>query len=331
MTDDKTLKFVVAEEFANCRIDKFLAEELHKTRPEITRSKIQNLIGENLVSDEQNQTIDSAAYKVKLGQKIYLKLPDFKESHLEAKDISFEIIFEDDDLLVINKPAGLTVHPGAGNQQDTLVNGLLFTHGDKLSNISGEQRPGIVHRLDKDTSGLMLVAKNDLTHQLLAQKLQEREIKRNYLAFIYGVMPKPFGSIRKNIIRSRVNRLKMNIARTSGREAITHFETKKIFGEGFASLVECKLETGRTHQIRVHFESEKHSLIGDQTYNSSRKNAPKGLDKKIENFVQKFPRQALHSYKISFIHPRTEQEMLFEIPLPDDLKELQQMLESESK
>jgi 23S rRNA pseudouridine1911/1915/1917 synthase len=331
MTGDKILKFIVGEEFANCRIDKFLAEELHKTRPEITRTKIQNFIGEDLVLDEQNRPISSPSHKIKFGQKIYLKLPEIKESHLAAKEISFEIVFEDDDLLVINKPPGLTVHPGAGNHQDTLVNGLLFTHGGKLSNVSGDLRPGIVHRLDKDTSGLMLVAKNDLTHQILAQKLQEREIKRTYLAFIYGAMPKSFGSIRKNIVRSRVNRLKMNVARLAGRSAITHFETKKVFCGGFVSLVECRLETGRTHQIRVHFESEKHSLIGDQTYNSSRKNAPKGLDKKIENFVQNFPRQALHSYQISFIHPRTEQEMSFEIPLPDDLKELQQALESESE
>ncbi|HLD76593.1 MAG TPA: RluA family pseudouridine synthase, partial [Rickettsiales bacterium] len=234
-------------------------------------------------------------------------------------------IYEDDDLLVINKPAGLTVHPGAGNHNDTLVNALLFTHKNNLSSINGEFRPGIVHRLDKDTSGLMLVAKNDFTHNILSKDLQERKIKRSYLSFIYGVLEPKKGIVNKNIMRSRNNRLKMittkNIA--NSRNAVTHYETLQIFLDGFISLVECKLDTGRTHQIRVHMESLKHSLIGDQLYNSCKKTAPKNLDENTKNFIANFPRQALHSYKIEFLHPRSKKEMLFKTKLPKDLEGLQ--------
>ncbi len=321
-------EFIVEETDSGLRLDKFLAEKFLPIKPEITRSKIQNLIEEKLVCDKQNQAISSASQKIKTGQVFFITLPKPKPSHLEAKEIPFEIIFEDDDLLVINKPAGLTVHPGAGNQQNTLVNALLFTHQNKLSSINGEFRPGIVHRLDKDTSGLMLVAKNDFTHQILSEKLKNRELKRSYLAFIYGKLDPKKGTIDKNIVRSRINRLKMTISRLSGRSAITHYDTKEFFLDGFASLVECRLETGRTHQIRLHLESVKHSLIGDQVYNSCKKNPPKDLDEKSKNFISNFPRQALHSYQITFNHPRSNKEMSFEIGLPDDLKHLQKILES---
>lgn len=319
-------KFVVEGDDCGIRLDKFLTEKFLSLKPEITRSKIQKLIEEKMVFDEKNQALTNAAYKTKLEQKIFVTLPDAKASHLLPKEIPFEIIFEDDDLLVINKPAGLTVHPGSGNSNDTLVNALLFTHQNKLSSINGEFRPGIVHRLDKDTSGLMLVAKNDWTHQILSENLKNREIKRSYLAFVYGRLQPKFGMVNKNIVRSRVNRLKMRVAKTLGREAITNYETKEIFLDGFVSLVECRLQTGRTHQIRVHLESEKHSLVGDQLYNSAKKNPPKTLDEKVKKIISEFPRQALHSYKISFLHPRTNKEMSFEIGFPDDLKELKKIL-----
>ncbi len=322
----KKFEFIVCQTEKNLRLDKFLTLKFLAIKPEITRSKIQNLIDERLIYDESNQAIKNSSQKTKLDQKITVLIPDAKPMNLSAKQIDFEIIFEDEDLLVINKPAGLTVHPGAGNSDDTLVNALLFTHQNKLSSINGEFRPGIVHRLDKDTSGLMLVAKNDFTHQILSQKLKDREIKRSYLAFIYGVVTPNVGIIDKNIVRSRLNRLKMVVAKTLGRNAITNYETKKIFADGFASLVECRLQTGRTHQIRVHFESIKHSLIGDRLYNSAKKNPKKELDEKLKEFVKSFPRQALHSYKISFLHPRSNKEMNFEIDLPDDLKKLEKIL-----
>jgi 23S rRNA pseudouridine1911/1915/1917 synthase len=319
-------EFIVGENEGGVRLDKFLTERFLLQNPEITRSKIQNFIAEKLVLNEENQPFSAASQKVKIGQKILVLIPLPKISHLQAKEIAFEIIFEDEDLLVINKPAGLTVHPGAGNHDDTLVNALLFTHQNKLSQINGEFRPGIVHRLDKDTSGLMLVAKNDFTHHKLSQKLKDREVKRSYQAFVYGQLTPTFGTINKNIVRSKTNRLKMAISRLAGRSAITHYETKEIFLDGFVSLLECRLETGRTHQIRVHLESVKHSLVGDQLYNSCKKNPPKNLADEAKEFIQNFPRQALHSYRISFSHPRSEEEMSFEIDLPDDLKLLKKWL-----
>lgn len=319
-------EFEVLENEGGVRLDKFLTEKFLMIKPEINRSKIHHLIDESLVLNKQNQPLKTASQKTKLGDKFFITLPAPRASHLSAKEIPFEIVFEDSDLLVINKPAGLTVHPGTGNQDDTLVNALLFTHQNKLSSINGEFRPGIVHRLDKDTSGLMLVAKNDFTHQILSQKLQDRDIKRSYLAFIYGAMDPAYGMINKNIIRSRLNRLKMSISRTLGRNAVTHYETKEVFLDGFISLIECRLDTGRTHQIRVHLEHCKHSLVGDQLYNSCKKTAPKDLNEKVKNFIANFPRQALHSYKIAFLHPRDQKEMSFEIELPDDLKELKKNL-----
>ncbi len=319
-------EFEVIENEDGIRLDKFLTEKFLAIKPEVTRSKIQHLIDDSLVLNEKKQPIKTASQKTKLGEKFFITLPDPKPSHLQAKEIPFEIVFEDDDLLVINKPAGLTVHPGTGNQDDTLVNALLFTHQNKLSSINGEFRPGIVHRLDKDTSGLMLVAKNDFTHQILSQKLRDRDIKRTYLAFVYGALDPAFGMINKNIVRSRINRLKMSISRTLGRNAVTHYETKEQFLDGFISLIECRLDTGRTHQIRVHLESVKHSLVGDQLYNSCKKTAPRDLNAKTKNFIANFPRQALHSYKIAFLHPRSKKEMSFEIALPDDLANLKNIL-----
>lgn len=321
-------EFEVLENEDGIRLDKFLTEKFLALKPEINRTKIQHLVEMQMVTDEKGKPVKATSNKTKLGQKFSVTTLDPRPSHLEARNIPFEIVFEDDDLIVVNKPYGLTVHPGAGNQTNTLVNGLLFTHKNKLSSVSGEFRPGIVHRLDKDTSGLMLVAKNDFTHQILSQKLKDRDIKRSYLAFIYGAITPPRGLIDKNIVRSRTNRLKMTISRTLGRQAITNYETKEIFLDGFASLIECKLQTGRTHQIRVHLESIKHSLIGDKLYNSCKKTIPLKTSPAAQSFIKTLARQALHSYKISFMHPRSNEEMSFEIDLPQDLKTLQNFLQN---
>ncbi len=315
-------EFIVEKNDVAKRIDKFLVDKFLSLKSEINRSKIQKLIEEKNIRNADNTPIEAASQKTKLNQKILVFIEYKKDFSISAKEIAFEIIYEDDDLLVINKPAGLTVHPGAGNHDDTLVNALLFSHKDKLSSIGGHARPGIVHRLDKDTSGLMLVAKNDFSHQILSKNLQERSIKRSYLAFIYGCINPARGVINKNIARSRANRLKMAISKGLGRVAITNYQTLEIFCDGYASLLECNLDTGRTHQIRVHLESEKHSLIGDQLYNRCKKTASKDLDLTIKNLVESFSRQALHSYKISFEHPRSKEEMSFEIDLPSDLQEL---------
>jgi len=320
--------FKITQDHAGTRIDKYLATEFMSLKPEITRSKIQNLIAENYVKNFNDKIINTDSYKLKINDEISVEIPDNKPSDLIAKKIDFEIIYQDKHLIIINKPFGLTVHPGAGNNEDTLVNGLLYKFASELSSIAGSSRLGIVHRLDKDTSGLMIIAKDDLTHQLLSKMLKDRDIHRSYLALIYGVMDPKKGVIRKNIIRSRKNRLKMAIVKNIGREAITNYETKEIFMEGFASLVECNLQTGRTHQIRLHLESMKHSVMGDQLYNSCKKMLPKNANPKLQKFLQDFQRQALHSYKINFIHPITNEELSFEIPLPTDILELYNLLKN---
>ena len=309
-------------EFGNQRLDKFLTDKFRLTNPEITRSKIQNLIKDGLIEDQNGKKITDNSCKIKSGEIIIVKVLDPKPSHLIAKKIDFEIIFEDEDLLVINKPAGLTVHPGAGNCENTLVNALLYSHQDNLSKINGNFRPGIIHRLDKNTSGLMLVAKNDLSHQILSNQIKERIVKRSYLAFIYGKIEPAFGKINKNITRSRVNRLKMMVSRSNGKSAITNYSTKAVFLDGLVSLVECRLETGRTHQIRVHMASSGHGLVGDTEYCNNRRAMPDSINQATQEFIKNFPRQALHSYKIAFLHPQSNQEMNFEIELPNDLKEL---------
>jgi 23S rRNA pseudouridine1911/1915/1917 synthase len=324
--DVRNFEFIVEEIDAGQRIDKFLAEKFLAIKPEITRNKIQNLITEKKILNQEKNPINSSSYKVKIDDKFFVELLKAKASHLEAKEIDFEIIFEDEDLLIVNKPSGLTVHPGAGNQDNTLVNALLFTHKDSLSKVGGEFRLGIVHRLDKDTSGLMIVAKNDFTHYELSKKLKNRDIRRSYLAFIFGVIDPQKGRIESYLDRCKHNRLKMRTTNHLGRIAITNYQTKKIFCDGFASLVECKLETGRTHQIRVHLESKKHSIIGDQLYNSCKKNFPNSFNEETKNFIKSLNRQALHSYHIEFLHPRSGKEISFSIPLSQDLQKLENLL-----
>ena len=304
------------------RLDKFLAVQLVKTQPEISRSRIKTLIEEGKVSNAALQKpITDCSYKVKGDEEFVINIPEPKICDVLPKEIDFEIVFEDENMLVINKPAGLTTHPGNGNQEDTLVNALLFYLGDNLSSINGVMRPGIVHRLDKDTSGLMVVAKNDIAHKELSQQIQDRVLERNYLAVCFGV-PKPFsGVINKNIGRSKVNRLKMIVVKSGGKKAVTNYEVKKLYCESALSLVECKLDTGRTHQIRVHMTAIGHALVGDQTYGSRKKSLSK-VDPQIREFVNNFPRQALHSYKIAFFHPISGEEMEFEIDLPNDMKQL---------
>lgn len=312
------------EENKKQRLDKFLSEEIAKLKPEISRKRIQDLINSGNVLGN-NSIIDSCDYKIRGNENFIIKIPAAKTSNISAKNIPFEIVFEDENMLVINKPAGLTTHPGNGNSENTLVNALLFYCGNNLSGIGGVMRPGIVHRLDKDTSGLMVVAKNDLAHQELSRQIEDRSLKRNYLAICYGT-PKPLkGVINKNIGRSKINRLKMAIMRSGGRTAITHYEVKEIYLDGKLSLVECKLDTGRTHQIRVHLTSLGHSIIGDQTYGNTKKALGK-IDENLRDFITNFPRQALHSYKINFLHPVSKKEMEFEIGLPYDLMTLKQKI-----
>tara|TARA_Y100000590_G_C15653910_1_gene989873 strand:- start:507 stop:1244 length:738 start_codon:yes stop_codon:yes gene_type:complete len=240
---------------------------------------------------------------------------------------NIKILHEDKDLIVIDKPSGLTVHPGAGQKDGTLANFLQKKYENNLSNISGKDRPGIVHRLDKDTSGLLIVAKNNKTHKLLVEKFEKREIDRFYLAIVWGLLNKASGNFEMNIGRNPKNRKKFSTFESGGKKAITSYKVKKIFSN-VASLVKCKLLTGRTHQIRVHFSSSGNSLIGDKKYGKKKIKLIRNVDKNIKNYLISFKRQALHAYFLSFIHPIKNNRITIKSKLPSDFNNLVENLKS---
>jgi 23S rRNA pseudouridine1911/1915/1917 synthase len=302
------------------RTDKFLSKSL----PDLTRTRIQQLLelGHILIDGKPAK---SPSKKVQEDQLFEITIPPSVEATPEPEDIPLNIIYEDNDVVVINKPAGMVVHPAPGNPNKTLVNALLAHCGESLSGINGVKRPGIVHRLDKGTSGLIVVAKNDIAHQALSQMLTDRSMSRIYQAVVWGVPLSSEGTIEGNIGRSPKNRKKMALVSKGGKEAITHYKTLKAYGL-LASLVKCRLETGRTHQIRVHMTSLGHSLMGDPTYGRK----PKKLPEELNHFLLiewLKDRTALHAYQLKFIHPRTGKEMLFECPLPGDIRALLDVLE----
>lgn len=303
---------------ANQRVDKFIAESL----PDFSRSKIQNLIMGGAVTAANCQVRD-CAQKVKIDDVYDIIIPEVAPSHLMPNDIPLDILYEDDDLIVVNKQAGLVTHPGAGNNSNTLVNALLAHCGKSLSTIGAEHlRPGIVHRLDKNTSGVMIVAKNDIAHASLALQIQTRELCRQYIAITFGV-PKPLsGIIEHNIGRSDKDRTKMAVIAVGGKSAVTHYEVQEILAKGLASIVKCTLETGRTHQIRVHFSHNGYPIIGDQEYGNIRHKKSKAFSQELQDYLQSFKRQALHSTFIKFTHPVTKKTLEFTAPLPDDMSQL---------
>ena len=240
---------------------------------------------------------------------------------------NIRIFYEDKDLIVIDKPSGLTVHPGAGQKTSTLVDFLVNKYGKKLSNLSGIERPGIVHRLDKDTSGLLLIARNNKTHKLLQDMFKKREINRLYYAIVWGLLQKNSGSFTMNIGRNPKNRKKFSIFQNGGKNAVTKYKVKKNFSN-VASLIECKLLTGRTHQIRVHLSSSGNSIIGDKKYGKNKSKLIKNVDKSIANYIISFKRQALHAYFLSFIHPIKKEEIRIISKLPSDFNNLVNKLKS---
>lgn len=297
------------------RLDKFLAACF----PEFSRTQIARMIEADTVRLQSDTSrVLSPDDKVKTDEVYELIPPDAVPANPEPEDIPLDILYEDDDLLVVNKPAGLVVHPGAGNPRGTLVNALLAHCKDSLSGIGGVKRPGIVHRIDKDTSGILVVAKNDFTHTRLSEQFAEHTIERIYQAFVWGYVQKTTGVVVGDIGRSPHNRQKMAIV-AHGKKATTHYERVAVFGKGIASHIQCILETGRTHQIRVHMSSVGHSLIGDPIYGNIPRTAP--------DFAKYFPRQALHAGFLGFTHPRTGERLSFEAPLPADMQELLERLE----
>lgn len=305
---EKILTFEVSEEDAGLRLDQYLV----KMVPSLSRSRIKNLIEEGLVKVEPETSKLKPGLKVKALQKITLIIPPDEPLQLTPQEVPFEILYEDEDLAVIYKPAGIVVHPAPGHKEGTLVHGLLKRLKD-LSGIGGKLRPGIVHRLDKDTSGLMLVAKNDFAHQALVMAFKERKIHKEYLAIVYGEVKPSKGTIEKPIGRHPVHRKKMAVLK-EGKEAVTSYEVLKTFKK--ASLLLARPLTGRTHQLRVHFSSLGHPILGDPLYGGLKPNLPKP------------ERLMLHAYKLSFEHPRTKQVLTFTKDPPEDFQNYLKLLES---
>ena len=301
--------FSILPEEAGSRLDQFLASRI----TELSRSRIQDLIKEG------HATLNGAATKpnarLRAGDSVALSEPPLTPTTNLAQDIALEVLFEDDDLIVLNKPAGLVVHPAAGNLDGTLVNALLHHCAGRLSGIGGVARPGIVHRIDKGTSGLMVAAKTDVTHEGLAAQFARHSILRRYQAIVTGLPNPPSGTVDASVARSAANRQKMAIvAEGRGKRAVTHY--RLVTPLRGASLVECRLETGRTHQVRVHMTSIGHPLLGDPAYGH-----PKSVHRELLNQLD-FKRQALHAAELGFIHPATKESLSFKSALPSDMQEL---------
>ena len=303
------IEAMIGEAQHGLRLDKALAELL----PELSRERLKSLIVEGEVTTD-GRTLNPSV-KVAAGQLYAVNIPAPAEAEAIAQDIPLNIVHEDADLIVVDKPAGLVVHPAAGNLDGTLVNALLHHCRGELSGIGGVARPGIVHRIDKDTSGLLVVAKSDRAHEGLAQQFKTHSIDRLYAAIVYGLPQPSAGTVDTWIGRSDADRKKMAVHREGrGKHAVTHYRTiERLAG---AALVECKLETGRTHQVRVHMAHLGHPLIGDPVYSRDRK----GFKTILETL--RFKRQALHAKRLGFIHPLTGQKLSFDSALPIDMQEL---------
>lgn len=295
---------------AGWRLDRALADAV----PTMSRERLKSLVRSGALAGT-NGPVRDPAHKVHGGEAFTLEVPAPAPAHNEAQDIPLRVVFEDEHLLVVDKPAGLVVHPAAGNFDGTLVNALLHHCGGSLSGIGGVARPGIVHRIDKDTSGLLLVAKTDVTHEGLARQFAAHSIERRYLAIVNGMPKTVEGTIDAALARSDANRKKIAIvAEGRGKRAVTHWRRLQPLRD--SALIECRLETGRTHQVRVHMTSIGHPLLGDPVYGGNAK-AHRALLKDLD-----FERQALHAARIGFIHPVSKARLSFDSPLPPDMQEL---------
>ena len=309
----------VTSDFDGSRLDKFLQYQIK----EVSRTKLQDLIREGYIK-KNKVVINESSKKINLGDLIEVKIPVPKETNIKPNKIPLEILYEDNDIILINKSPGVVVHPGAGNYENTLVNGLLFYCKNNLSNVGGKLRPGIVHRIDKDTSGVIVIAKNDFSHANLAKQFSDHSIKRTYEALVWGALRPSKGRINANIGRSIKNRQLMSVRKDKGKIAITNYKTLKIFANTNLpkiSLIECELETGRTHQIRVHMNFKGNPIVGDRSYGKSQKKFKK-IDIVVESKINNFKRQALHAKSLGFIHPKTGKVLFFKAPKPKDFDDL---------
>lgn len=305
----RTIEITLSEAAAGQRIDRALADAV----PALSRARIQALLAEGRIARD-GMTLTDAAARARPGQRVVIDIPEPVAANPVPQEIPLTIVFEDEEMLVIDKPPGLVVHPGAGNPDKTLVNALLAHCAGQLSGIGGVRRPGIVHRLDKETSGLMVAAKTDRAHASLARQLQTRELKRIYTAVVWGRPSPASGRIEGNIGRDPADRKRMALVSEGGKAAVTYYRILRPLRD--SSLIECRLETGRTHQIRVHMASVGHPLVGDPLYGARRppKDAPA--------IARSFPRQALHATQISFLHPISRAEMWYSSEVPLDMADL---------
>ena len=330
MTDSIETVTVEAEE-AGGRIDRVLAARI----PSLSRSRLKALILDGQVTVAARTILDPAI-QVKSGDVIAVNLPPAEEATPRGEKIPLAIVYEDDSLIVLDKPRGLVVHPSAGHASGTLVNALIAHCGDSLSGIGGVKRPGIVHRLDKDTTGLLVVAKNDKAHKALSKQFadhgREGPLERAYLAFVWGAPDRPKGTIDAPLDRHPHSREKRTV-REGGREAITHWQLLETFngkdGKPIASLMSCTLETGRTHQIRVHLAHIGHPILGDETYGTGFKTKVTRLPEAARDVMAGLARQALHAYRLGFEHPETAETLSFTSALPSDLAALHKALRTQ--
>lgn len=332
----RRIEFVIAENPPK-RLDKAVSRDVPE-EASLSRTRLARLIEAGALSVD-GVVVQDAKARVAEGAQILITVEEAGESHIGPEDIPLEVIYEDDDLIVVNKPVGMVVHPAPGTPTGTLVNALLHHCGENLSGVGGVKRPGIVHRIDKETSGLLVVAKSDAAHQGLAAQFEKHTVERYYRAICYGVPdandprlrgvkgtsfePGNILKLTTQLARHKHDRQRQAVLFQGGRHAVTRARIVESFGTpGVAALIECWLETGRTHQIRVHMTHAGHGLIGDPTYGGKRKLAAKSLNPAAIAAVQNFPRQALHAAVLGFTHPVSGEEMRFEAPLPQDMSDL---------
>jgi len=325
---NRIISLLVKTEENNQRVDTFIKNK----EQSLSRTRIKNLIlKKNLKLN--NQILISPSKKVSKGDQLSLEIPEPKLASLKPYKFKLDIIYEDKDIIIINKPAGIVIHPGAGNYDNTIVNALMNYCGGNLSNIGDELRPGIVHRIDKDTSGLIVIAKNNFAHENLSIQFNKHSIKRIYQLLIWGKLRPQTGTIKTLIKRSTKNRQLMEVGSTKGKVAITNYKTLEVFENNKTptlSLVECKLETGRTHQIRVHMSYKGNNILGDKKYKKKFKKF-KNIDPELEKLILNLERQFLHAKTLGFIHPVNGKKIEFSSFLPQELENILKMLRKLNK
>jgi len=323
----KIINLIVKNEDEGLRIDSYLTKE----KKELSRTRVKNLILKKKLK-LNNNILENPSKKISKGDKIIFEIPEPEKPSLKPYDYKLDIVHEDNDLIVINKSADISMHPGAGNYDNTIVNALI-NYNKNLSNIGDELRPGIIHRIDKDTSGLVVIAKNNKSHENLSNQFSQHTITRIYQALIWGKLRPQHGKIETLITRSTKNRQMMQVGTKKGKKAITNYKTLEVFENDSAptfSFVECKLETGRTHQIRVHMSHKGNNILGDKKYKKKYKKF-KNIDTELEQSILKLKRQFLHAKILGFEHPSTKENLIFSSNLPKELENILKKLRNTNK